>query len=146
MATIRQAAAADAQTLAKLLGQLGYEASAAAIPSRIDAIEKGGGIVLVAIDDANTVVGAASGATLPTLHADQPTAYITALVTTEGSRRRGIGRQLVAAVESWALDTGCRRLSVTSAEHRTDAHAFYVACGFPYVGRRFTKTLLQAAS
>jgi hypothetical protein len=28
-------------------------------------------------------------------------------------------------------------LSVTSAEHRADAHAFYPRCGLPYTGRRF---------
>jgi hypothetical protein len=35
-------------------------------------------------------------------------------------------------------------LSVTSAEHRADAHQFYPRCGLPYSGRRFTKNLAGA--
>jgi len=47
------------------------------------------------------------------------------------SRRRGVGQLLVEAAKRWARDHGCVRLSVTSAERRADAHAFYPACGLP---------------
>jgi GNAT superfamily N-acetyltransferase len=146
MLTIRPAAPADAPSLAALLAQLGYEAGAATIPARLDALRADGGIALVAVMQDGRVVGAASAAKHATLHADRPTGYITALVTDETVRRRGVGRQLVAALEEWARDAGCHRLSVTSAEHRGDAHAFYPSCGFPYSGRRFTKTLRNRAS
>jgi GNAT superfamily N-acetyltransferase len=142
MVTIRPAVASDAQALARLLAQLGYEASPATLPTRLEALGTGG-IALVAVSDDGRVVGAASGATHATLHADRPTGYITALVTDETFRRRGVGRELVAALERWARDNGCHRLSVTSAERRADAHAFYPSCGFPYSGRRFTKTLVE---
>jgi GNAT superfamily N-acetyltransferase len=52
-----------------------------------------------------------------------------------------VGRALVNAIEQWARERGADRLSVTSAEHRSGAHAFYPACGFPYTGRRFSKSL-----
>lgn len=145
MLTIRAAVAADAETLASLLTQLGYQPSPTSIPARLDALRKEGGIALVAITEQGRVVGAASAAKHATLHADHPTGYITALVTDDTVRRQGIGRQLVAALEQWARDHGRHRLSVTSAEHRADAHAFYPSCGFPYSGRRFTKTLLDPA-
>ena len=48
---------------------------------------------------------------------------------------------LVEAAEGWAVRAGCVRLTVTSAEHRADAHAFYPACGIPYTGRRFARAL-----
>ena len=146
MLTIRAATAGDAAALAHLLSQLGYAASAAAIPARLDALVAEGGLAVVAVEAGGRIVGAASGARHRTLHAEAPTAYITALVTDESVRRQGIGRQLVAAIEQWASDGGCVRLSVTSAERRSDAHLFYPSCGFPYSGRRFTKTLLDAAS
>lgn len=146
MLTIRTATAADAPPLAALLEQLGYEASPASIPTRLEALRTDGGIALVAVTEDGRVVGAASAATFSTLHADHPTGYITALVTDETFRRHGVGRQLVAALEQWARDHGCHRLSVTSAERRADAHAFYPSCGFPYSGRRFTKTLQDPAS
>ena len=72
------------------------------------------------------------------LHAPGPVAYIMALVTSTGDRRRGVGQLFVAAAMDWAKRHRCVRLSVTSAERRSDAHAFYVACGLPYSGRRFT--------
>ena len=144
--TIRPALAGDAERLATLLTQLGYRAAPTAIPARLGALQAAGGIALVAVTDGGRVVGAASGARLVTLHADRPTAYITALVIDEGCRRQGVGRQLVAALERWARDSGCHRISVTSAEHRSDAHIFYPSCGFPYSGRRFTKVLDDAAS
>jgi GNAT superfamily N-acetyltransferase len=146
MLTIRPAVPADASPLATLLAQLGYEAGAANIPARLDALRNDGGVALVAVTEDGRVVGAASAAKHATLHADHPTGYITALVTDETVRRQGVGRQLVAALEQWARDAGCHRLAVTSAERRADAHAFYPSCGFPYTGRRFTKTLLDPRS
>jgi GNAT superfamily N-acetyltransferase len=71
------------------------------------------------------------------LHAGGAVAYITALVTTKRWQGRGIGRKLVSAAFRWAEEHGCVRLSMTSAEHRADAHAFYPGCGLPYTGRRF---------
>ncbi len=146
MLTIRPAVPADAQFLATLLAQLGYQTSPTSIPTRLEALRSDGGIALVAVTDDGRVVGAASAAKHFTLHADHPTGYITALVTDTTVRRQGVGRQLVAALEQWARDAGCHRLSVTSAERRADAHVFYPSCGFPYSGRRFTKTLLDPAS
>lgn len=142
MLTIRHARVEDAPVLAQLLAQLGYATTAAAIPARLDAMRNDGGIALVAVnDDDGRIVGAASGTRHATLHADHPTGYITALVTDTTCRRQGVGQRLVAALERWARDEGCHRLSVTSAEHRADAHLFYPSCGFPYSGRRFTKAL-----
>jgi len=71
----------------------------------------------------------------------RPVAYITALVTASAARRRGVGQLLVGSAKRWATEQGCVRLSVTSAERRADAHAFYVACGMPYTGRRFSTQL-----
>lgn len=143
MLAIRPVTPADAGPVAKLLEQLGYSAAPASIPARLEALRGDGGIALVAVTDDGRIVGAASAAKHATLHADHPTGYITALVTDATIRRQGIGRQLVAAIEQWARDNGCHRLSVTSAERRADAHAFYPSCGFPYSGRRFTKSLID---
>ena len=142
--TIRPAVAADAEPLSSLLAQLGYTTTATSIPARLEALAKDGGVALVAVTDDGRIVGSASGAKYSTLHADRPTGYITSLVTDTTYRRHGVGRQLVAALEQWARGNGCHRLAVTSAERRDDAHAFYPSCGFPYTGRRFTKSLLDS--
>lgn len=139
MTTIRAARESDAPAMAELLAQLGYPSSVASIPMRLAKLHTEGGVVLVAVSGRREVVGVASAVSYAALHTDTPVAYITALVTNENVRGRGVGRRMVSALEQWAHDRGCPRLSVTSGEHRMDAHAFYSQCGFSLTGRRFTK-------
>jgi GNAT superfamily N-acetyltransferase len=145
MIDIGRATASDAAAMAPLLTQLGYPTAVEVVPHRLAAIEREGGVAFIARDDSGKVVGLISGARHATLHAGDRVAYITALVTDAEARGQGVGRALVAAIEQWARESGCTRLSVTSAEHRADAHAFYPRCGFPYSGRRFSK-LIEAAT
>jgi len=135
---LRSASPADAESISSLLAELEHPADAADVPSRLTAILRDGGEVLVAVDEAEQPLGLMCLVSHPVLHAPGPVAYITALVTSSASRRRGVGQLLVAAAVDWARARGCVRLSVTSAERRGDAHAFYVACGMPYTGRRFS--------
>jgi GNAT superfamily N-acetyltransferase len=134
---LRDAAVSDSADIAALLEQLGYPADAGEIPSRLSAIVEQGGAVVLAVDSAGATVGMMALARIHALHSAAPVAYITALVTAASARRRGVGRMLVEAAKSWARATGCNRLTLTSAEHRSDAHAFYPSCGLPYTGRRF---------
>ena len=122
--SIRPAEAGDAGTLARLLAELGYPCDAAAIPIRLDALAAQGSVALVATDAAGQGVGLVCMSAHQTLHASRPVALIMALV-----------------VSSPARDRGCTKLSVTSAEHRDGAHAFYPRVGMPYTGRRFAKSL-----
>lgn len=137
---IRPAAPADAPALARLLGELGYPTESGDVPTRLTRLVHEGGTVLVADGDAGPI-GLAALAAHATLHSSKPVAYITALVVSAETRGQGVGRALVAAAEAWARERGCGRLSVTSAERRADAHAFYPSCGMPYTGRRFAKAL-----
>jgi GNAT superfamily N-acetyltransferase len=141
MITTRSATPDDATAIAALLAQLGYAIGAEDIPGRLDGVSGDGGAVLVAVDDNDRPLGVASATSHATLHTKGGVAYITALVTDADARGRGVGRALVNAIEQWARERGADRLSVTSAEHRSGAHAFYPACGFPYTGRRFSKSL-----
>lgn len=141
MTDIRRATPVDAPAMASLLAQLGYPTAAAELPPRVAAIERDGGVIFVARDESERIVGLASGARIATLHALGHVACITALVTAEEARGRGVGRALVAAIERWAREHRCTSLSVTSAEHRAGAHAFYPRCGLPYSGRRFSRRI-----
>lgn len=127
--------------MARLLDILGYPSSASDLPGRLAALARPDHAVLLAVDASETVVGLVGLHCFPAVHASAPVGYITALVTAPEARGHGVGRQLVEAAERWALERGCRRLTVTSAERREDAHAFYPACGLPYTGRRFSKAL-----
>ena len=138
---IRVASAADAVAIAELLAQLGYPTDAAGIPARLAAVAAADGTVLLVTEPAGAVLGLVGLHRYAVLHAPAPVAYITALVVAPEARGRGAGRALVAAAEAWARDAGCGRLTVTSAERRADAHAFYPAAGLPYTGRRFSRPL-----
>ena len=138
---VRAATPADASHVARLLTALGHPTDAADVPSRLAALEQEGGAALLAVDDNGTALGFMSLATHTVIHAAGPVAWITGLVVAEDVRGRGVGRALVSAARDWATRRGCVRLTVTSGEHRTDAHAFYPACGLAYTGRRFATAL-----
>ena len=134
---LRAATPDDAVAVAALLGELGYPVDPNAVPDRLSAIRAEGGAAMLAVDGEGTAVALMCLARHRVLHADGSVAYITALVVTAAVRGKGVGRALVAAAFRWARENGCVRISVTSAEHRADAHAFYPSCGMPYTGRRF---------
>ncbi|MFL5560501.1 MAG: GNAT family N-acetyltransferase [Gemmatimonadaceae bacterium] len=135
--SLRRAESDDAVPIAALLGELGHPVDAADVPERLARVLREGGEVLVAVADDGVPLGLISLARHAAIHTAGPVGYIMALVTADSARRRGVGKLLVEAAKDWAAREGCVRLSVTSAERRADAHAFYPACGMPYTGRRF---------
>lgn len=136
---IRAAHASDAPALADLCTQLGYPSMPDDIPARLARLDDNGDArVLVAVDD-GMVVGVATVHIRSTLNHNAPLAQLTMLVVDEGVRTRGVGRALVGATEAWARERGCKRLVVTTALRRTDAHAFYEKLDFKHTGRRYGK-------
>ncbi len=133
----------DAQAAVPLLDELGYSVDAAAIPGRIAAVRAERGEVWVAEDGGGKLIGLIAVAKHAVLHAAGPVGMITALVVSSETRGQGVGRHLVTRAREWAKREGCVRLTVTSAERRADAHAFYPACGLPYTGRRFGVAIEQ---
>ena len=140
---VRSARPEDAPALSRLLAQLGYPDGndPELLPGRLARIRALGDDVLVAEQDDGTVVGLAGMHLVHVMHYAKPLGYITSFVTDSAVRRQGVGRTLLEAATEWARAKGCYRLSLTSAEHRSDAHAFYPAAGFPMTGRRFSKDL-----
>lgn len=138
---IRRAAADDADAIARLLGQLGYPANSAEIPARLDRLRANNRAAVLLAQCGDQVVGMATVHILSVINRSRDVAWLTALVVDESTRRSGVGRGLVRAVEEFARESGCERLSVTTYEQRTDAQEFYVSVGFERTGRRFGKAL-----
>jgi GNAT superfamily N-acetyltransferase len=62
--------------------------------------------------------------------AAEEAAEVVAIVVRPEHRRRGVGRMLIAAAETWARQSGRARLLLRTNVVRTPAHAFYVALGY----------------
>lgn len=139
MIEIRSATDADADALAGLLADLGYPVGARDLPARLARFRtSSSGRVLVATLDGVVVGFAAVEMTCP-IHQPTPVAHISAFAVRRASRRQGVGRALLAAVDEEARREGCGRMVVTSAERRAEAHAFYLATGWTQTGRHFAK-------
>lgn len=140
--TVRAAEPRDAEAIAALLGQLGYPVDTAAIVPRLERLGILGDTVAVAELD-GTVVGLAHLQVSPALEHDRPAAKVGALVVDDSSRRRGVGKALVAAMEEEARSRGCGLFYLTTSEGRDDAHAFYEQIGLQQTGRRYGTTLSE---
>lgn len=138
---LRDASPDDADTVAALLTELGHPTEAVDIPKRLPSVLAEGGAVKLAVGDNAMPVGLLVLSKHWGLHASGPIACIAALVVTASARRRGVGKVFVDYAQEWGRSQGCSRLTVTSAEHRADAHAFYPSMGMPYTGRRFSVAL-----
>ena len=127
---VRPARFADAPALARLLTELGYPQDAEQTLAQLAAwAGDPRGTVLVAEPD-----GSPAGliAAYANRHMERPGSFVrvVALAVDPTRQRSGLGRRLLAAVEAWAADLGCREIEITSSRHREDAHAFYRALGF----------------
>lgn len=67
--------------------------------------------------------------------------YVDDLVTDEARRSGGVGRALLAHLESKARAAGCRLLALDSGTQRHDAHRFYFREGMHITSYKFNKTL-----
>jgi GNAT superfamily N-acetyltransferase len=132
---IRRAVASDAAELARLTTQLGYPASEAAIRARLTRmIDSPDDCLLVAQDSSGKLSGWIHGFLSQLLESDYRV-EIGGLLVDETRRRNGIGRQLVRAIEAWAVERGAAELSVRCREERAESHKFYESLLF-----RHTKT------
>jgi GNAT superfamily N-acetyltransferase len=142
MPTIRRAEASDAPILTVLLAQLGYPASVPEIPQRLSAIANHPAAdAFVATNRYGEVVGLITAHIIPSIHDNDPVAWLTTLVVLEDARGAGIGSALVRHIEEWAVQKGARRLSVTSGIQRQETHEFYEKRDYRRTGLRFSKQL-----
>jgi GNAT superfamily N-acetyltransferase len=127
---LRPALPEDASEIARLAGELGYEARSAQMRTRLQLLRA----------DTNQfvcVAPAGAGRLLGWIHAGHTlilesgeSVEILGLIVDPAARRQWVGRALVQAAEGWARARGIERILVRSNALRTESHAFYPALGY----------------
>ncbi len=143
-ADLRTATAVDADDVAALLSEMGFPCSVGEALERIGTISANDRQALVLARSGGRVCGLVALDFMYYLPLGTTTCRITALVVTEAEQGCGLGRQLLREAERRARFGGAARLELTSGSQRTDAHAFYKACGFSDGTLRFIKRLGDA--
>ena len=138
---LRNAVLADADDVARLLSELGYPCEIDDALERIDAILANDRQALVVARRDGAVCGLIALDFMYYLPLGTTTCRITALVVTSAAQGRGVGRQLLREAERRARAAAAARLELTSGSQRSDAHAFYKACGYSDGTLRFIKRL-----
>lgn len=138
--SIRQASELDADTLAVLVGELGYPTESETVRKRFKDLTGAGDHILVAHHDSR-VIGMILLHRTHFLHRPSD-GRIATLAVREGCRGRGIGARLVTSAESLFREWGCTRVEVSSGEKRKAAHRFYLRAGYEEQSKRFIKVLV----
>jgi GNAT superfamily N-acetyltransferase len=138
---LRSAMIADADDVARLLSELGYPCEIDDAVERIDAIATNDRQALVLARRDGAVCGLIALDFMYYLPLGTITCRVTALVVTPTAQGLGIGRQLLKEAERRARAGGASRIELTSGSQRTEAHAFYRACGYKDSSVRFVKQM-----
>jgi GNAT superfamily N-acetyltransferase len=139
--SVREALPSDAQRIASLGLQLGYEVPVAHVQRFMETLRDSEALFVAVVPRAG-VIGWVSIAESHTLTASAR-AEIHGLVVEDEFRGHGIGRALVAAAEAWARRRGCTALRLLSNVIRERAHDFYRDLGYDVLKTEhvFQKTL-----
>jgi ribosomal protein S18 acetylase RimI-like enzyme len=136
---IRRITAADIPLATSLMADLGYPATRDSLSERVDAVLANPDDVILVAEEAASLSGLVSAHSFEMVHRPGRLGRITALIVAATARGRGVGSALLKAAEAHLLSKGCIQLEVTSAEQRSDAHAFYTAHGYREKRLRFFK-------
>lgn len=87
-----------------------------------------------------SVVGYIHGSDYECTYSD-PLKNIMAIAVEEAFRGKGVGKALLNAIENWAKECNCCGVRLVSGFDRTNAHVFYLHCG--YINRKQQKNFIK---
>ena len=129
MVQIREISEKDAESVATLSTQLGYESNIKQTSARIKRINNSNeNCAFVALVDGK-VVGWIHGFYTLRIESD-PFVEIGGLIVDENYRNLKIGKQLIEHVNLWAKNHQAKKLKVRCNTKRTESHKFYERVGF----------------
>ena len=99
--------------------------------SQLEKIQGCGSHLLLAAVEGDTLCGSVMGIVCEELYGDcRPFLVVENMIVDKSSRRAGVGRALLAELESRAKQRGCTQMILVTEENRTDARGFYESIGF----------------
>jgi GNAT superfamily N-acetyltransferase len=129
---IRQARPQDYARIAELAGQLTYPSSAEQIAERLDGMRRSQeNAVFVAQLPSGEIAAWVAIFVYRVVEADAR-AEISGFVVDEHFRSHRVGMFLLARVERWARENGCRVIGLRSNVVRDRAHSFYERHGYKH--------------
>jgi GNAT superfamily N-acetyltransferase len=135
--TIRGARASDADAIAELTTQLGYDATEEEAAHRLSRI--------LLRDDQQFFVADVDSRAVGWVHVvlaeyvdAEAFVVIGGLVVDRNHRRLGIGRALMDRAEIWARERGCSIVRLTSSSTRKTAHRFYEDLGYTNIKTQYS--------
>jgi len=143
---IRDAELKDSDEIARLCIELGYPVSPAAMATRISALrESDSHYIAVACGPQSRLLGWVAAEHRLLLESGERV-EIVGLVIDRSTRRKGVGKALVSAVECWTAARGFAKIFVRSNIVRSDAHHFYEGIGYQRTKTQhaYTKTVSAA--
>jgi GNAT superfamily N-acetyltransferase len=132
---IRSIELRDAEAVAELIGQLGYQRTSESVREWIAGLERCAKTQAAFVACVGNEIAGWIEASIERRLQSPAFALIGGLVVKDGSRNRGIGARLCTQVERWARERGVGKVRVTSRSSREGAHRFYLREGY-----RQTKT------
>lgn len=131
---IRRCMVSDARHIYELCRiSLGYDFTEQQVEANVRRlIGSSENLLMVAVDEDDECVGFIHASNHDPVYAP-PMKDIMALAIYDEHRHKGIGKQLVAAVEDWAAKSGAHGLRVNSGIEQKSAVVFYKSCGFEYI-------------
>jgi GNAT superfamily N-acetyltransferase len=135
--TIREARVSDAEAIASLTKQLGYEVDPSGVADRLSRILARSDHQFLIADQAGVSIGWVHMVRMEIVETDA-FVMIAGLVVDHGHRSQGIGRLLLEQAEAWAVTQGCSLVRLWSSSTRTAAHAFYEHVGYTNIKTQYS--------
>jgi GNAT superfamily N-acetyltransferase len=120
----------DAEQVAQLALQLGYESSPEDISRRIVALEKNPDAAMFVADMDGVVVGWCTINRERQTLLSEGNAELTAIVVDASHRGKSVGSKLLKSSEEWAKNRGLSLIRLRSNVKREEAHRFYLGAGY----------------
>ncbi len=127
---IRTAYEQDAESLRKLLEELGYRISVPCLEKKITLLTSDPNSGLYVYELGGSILGLLSVYFIPQLAVEGDFARISYFVVDENCRNKGIGKEMEKFCEMLASERKCDRIEVHCHEGRKEAHWFYLERGY----------------